>query len=231
MTGDSMKLYDLALADIDVRPSPWCWLAKFALLHKGVEFETAALRFAEKQNYPDPEYGRLPVLRAGEELICDSAHIIAWLEKNATGPAFVETDAERAATDFYQAWTLAHVFPPLARMLMLRIFLAAHDDDKDYFRRNREERFGVTLEEFCNAPNAKGDFEKSLQTLAAPLARRKFLGGDKPNLSDYVVFSPMMWKRSVTRETLFETPQAVDAWKERMLDLFDGYARNAKSAG
>lgn len=226
-----MKLYDLALADADVRPSPYCWLAKFALLHKGVEFETVPLRFAEKHNYPDKDHGKLPVLVVGDETIIESAAIVAWLEKNVAGPAFVETDAERAAADFYQAWVFANVFPHMARLIMLRIWVAAHDDDKEYFRASREERFGMSLEEFAAAPGAKGDLEKALQTLAAPLARRKFLGGEKPNLSDYILFSPFMWQRSTTTETLYEAPQAVDAWKERMLDLFDGYARKAKSAG
>ncbi len=226
-----MKLYDLALADAEVRPSPFCWLAKFALLHKGVSFETAPLRFAEKENYPDPEHGKLPILEVGDETICDSAAIIAWLEKNVQESPFLETDAERAAADFYQAWTFANVFPHLGRLIMLRIWVAAHDDDKEYFRASREQRFGMTLEEFANAPGARGDLEKALQTLAAPLARRKFLGGETPNLSDYMVFSPFMWQRSVVLEELYDAPQAVDAWRERMLDLFDGYARKAKSAG
>ena len=69
------------LADPDVRLSPFCWLAKFALLHKGVEFETVPLRFTEKENYPDQEHGKLPILVDGDDIICDSANIVAYAEK------------------------------------------------------------------------------------------------------------------------------------------------------
>lgn len=225
-----MTLYDLALADEDLRPSPFCWFAKFVLLHKGVDFGTVPLRFAEKDNYPDPEHGKLPILKAGDEIICDSAHIVAWLEKNVSGPALAATDGERAAADFYQAWAANNLFPGLGPMLFARLWVLVHEDDKGYFRQTREERFGKTLEEMAAAKGSREKVEMALQTLAAPLARNKFLGGASANISDYILFSPLMWKRTVTRDELYETPQAVDAWQERMLDLFDGYARKAKSA-
>ncbi len=227
-----MKLYDLALADIDVRPSPWCWLAKFAMLHKGVEFETEPVRFADKTHYPDPdpEHGRVPILVTDEETVTDSARIVAWLEKNVPGEPFTTTDAERAASDFYQAWIGSRVFPFLGPMLFVRVWAHAHEDDKTYFRTTREKHFGKTLEELAATPDLSKNLEASLQTLAAPLARHKFLGGEKPNLADYQVMSVFMWQRSVVAKPIYEAPQAVEAWKERMLDLFDGYARKAKSA-
>ena len=225
-----MKLYDLALADPDVRLSPFCWLAKFALLHKGVDFETVPLRFTEKENYPDQEHGKLPILVDGDDIICDSANIVAYAEKNFSGPPLTASDGERAAVDFYQAWLGANLFPALAPMLFARVCAAAHDDDKTYFRTTREERLGMTLEEAAMQDGLAQKTETALATLSAPLVRHKFLGGSEPNLADYTVFAPLMWKRSLTQEALYETPQAVEAWQERMLDLFDGYARNAKSA-
>lgn len=226
-----MKLYDLAMADIDVRPSPWVWIAKFALLHKGVEFETVPLRFAEKDNYPDKDHGQVPVLETDSgEKILDSAAIVAWLDKNIAGNPLTETGGERAAADFYLAWLGASVFPALAPPLMIRVWEVAHEDDKDYFRTTREKRFGKTLEELAGTPGVKQNMEAALQTLAAPLARQKFLGGEKANLCDYIVMSVLMWKRLVSNTELYEMPQTVDAWHERMLDLFDGYARKAKIA-
>ncbi|NNE42208.1 MAG: glutathione S-transferase family protein [Marinicaulis sp.] len=227
----TLILYDLALSDIDVRPSPFCWLAKFALLHKSLEFETAPLRFAEKQNYPAHDHKTLPVLRDGEKIICDSAIIIAHLDGEHAGPALLSTDGERAAADFYGAWLGLSIFPALAPKLIPLIHAHAHEDDKDYFRSAREERFGKTLEELAATPRLDEKMEMALKTLAAPLARHKFLGGEDPNLCDYKVFAPFMWQRSVLAEDFYEAPQSVDAWRERMLDLFDGYARNAKSAG
>lgn len=226
----TLTLYDLAMADIDVRPSPYCWLAKFGLLHKGLDFETVPLRFAEKQNYPDPEHARLPILKDGEEIICDSANILAHLDKRYPGKPIVATSAEQAAADFYTAWMGAHLFPALAPMLMLPIWQGAHEDDKEYFRTMREARFGKPLEELAATPGLKEKAEAAMKTLAAPLTRFDYLGGDAPNLCDYTVFGVFMWRDLATSEALFETPAPVDAWRERMLDQFDGYARNALKA-
>ena len=226
----TVQLYDLALADIDVRLSPYCWLAKFALLHKGVKFETIPLRFAEKGNYPDKDHATLPILKDDDQIICESANIIAHLEKRYSGQPLTASNAERAAVEFYKAWMGAHLFPALGPMMYLRVYMAAHEDDKEYFRSSREKRFGKTLEEMSMTPGAKEKTEAAWQTLAAPLTRYKYLGGDTPNLSDYTVFGVFMWQRTVTSETLYETPQAVGAWTERMLDLFDGYGRKAKQA-
>ena len=226
----TLTLYDLAMADIDVRPSPFCWIAKFALLHKGLAFDTVPLRFAEKQNYPHPDHATLPILKDGEEIICDSANILAHLETRYGGKPFAPTKAEQAAAEFYKAWLGANLFPALGPMLFLRVWEGVHEDDKAYFRKTREARFGKTLEELAATPGLKEKAEAAMKTLAAPLTRFDYLGGDAPNLSDYTVFGVFMWRCLATSEALFETPEAVDAWRERMLDQFDGYARNALKA-
>lgn len=224
----AITLFELALADVEIRPSPYCWRVRFALLHKGLPFETEPLRFAEKQNYPVADHVTVPVLRDGEQLICDSESIIAHLEKNYGGPAFAQSDGERAAAAFYNAWLGAALFPALAPMLFPRVYANVHEDDRAYFRKSREKRLGKTLEEFGATPGCREKAEAALQTLSAPLTRFRFLGGDEANISDYTVFSVLMWARLTTSEALFEAPQPVEAWSERMLDLFDGHARKAK---
>lgn len=223
-----LKLYDLALADPDVRPSPFCWRAKFALKHVGAEFETVPVPFADKSAYPDKDHGLVPILVDGDDTVCDSANIYAYVEQKFDGPPLVMTAGERAACDFYNAWLGASLFPHLAPLMFVRVHAAAREDDKAYFRKTREQRLGKTLEEAAATPGLADKIEDALQTLAAPLARHRFLGGDKANMSDYDVFSVFQWVRLTAKEELFDTPQSVDAWRERMLDLFDGYARNAK---
>ncbi len=44
----------------------------------------------------------------------------------------------------------------------------------------------------------------------------------------YIVIGCLMWPRLVFADDLFETSHPVDAWRERMLDLFGGYSRKAK---
>lgn len=223
-----IKLYDLALADDEIRPSPYCWKVKFALLHKGLEFETVPLHFAEKENYPDKEHGLLPVVEDRDEMIADSGKIIAWLENTFPEKPLTTTSGERAAVEFYNAWLGAVLLPTLVPLLFVRIHAAAHDDDKNHYRTTREKKLGVTLEEAAAKPGLKAEAEAAFKTLAMPLAGFRFLGGDTPNLSDYTVFSFVMWMRSVAGDDYLELPQPVVAWIERMLDLFDGYARKAK---
>src|SRR6266446_7829836 len=58
----AIKLYDLAGAETDRRFSPYCWRARMALAHKGLEVETIPWRFAEKDAIAFSGQGRVPVL-------------------------------------------------------------------------------------------------------------------------------------------------------------------------
>jgi glutathione S-transferase len=174
----SLKLYDLALADPEIRPSPYCWTVKFAVVHKGLEFETVPVGFADKQNYPDPEYGKVPVLVSGEDMIRDSAAIVAWLDRTYPENSLAATAGEYAAAEFYRVSMLSSFFPAVAPLLLARLHAAARPEDRAYFRRTREERFGKTLEEISTAPGQKEKTEAALLILSAPLARYRFLGGE-----------------------------------------------------
>ncbi|MCB2113690.1 MAG: glutathione S-transferase N-terminal domain-containing protein [Parvularculaceae bacterium] len=225
-----IQLFDLALKDEAVRPSPYCWMVKFALLHKGLAFETRTVPFADKSKYPDPDYGKVPVLSCDGELVRDSQAIARWLDRKFPQNPLAGSKAEWAAAEFYLAWAGANLFPPIGRLIVLKILEHARDDDKDYFRSSREARFGGPLEAYASTPGAGQAIENALTVLGKPLENSRYLGGAAPSLFDYIVFSAFMWQRSVTLAELYETPAAVIAWRERMLDLFGGYARNAKCA-
>ena len=111
-----------------------------------------------------------------------------------------------------------------------RVHAVIRDGDQEYFRQAREKAFGKTLEELAASVEAPKKVESALEVLAAPLTKFSFLGGDQPNLVDYVVASPLVWKYCITDQILYDTPEAVEAWFERILDLFDGAARHAPRA-
>lgn len=46
--GVHRKLYDLAGAEDDRRTSPYCWRIRFALAHKGLEYQCVPWRRVEK---------------------------------------------------------------------------------------------------------------------------------------------------------------------------------------
>lgn len=226
----SRILYDLALADEAVRPSPYCWLVKFALLHKGLKFETRPVPFADKTKYPDPDYAKVPVLVEDGMIVKDSPVILEHLERKYRERPLTATQGERAAAAFYAGWLATSVYPALGPLIMLKLFAAALPADQDYIRRTREARFGKTLEQYADAPDAAKRMEVALAMLAAPLTSHDFLGGREANLCDYVVMSPLMWQRCASTNELYDTPLPVAQWRDRMLDLFGGYARDARRA-
>jgi glutathione S-transferase len=82
--------------------SPFAWRVQLALEYKGVPYEARVLQVS-KNEHRSPEYlainprGRVPALRDGELVVCDSLAILAYLErKHPTPPLFGATPAETA---------------------------------------------------------------------------------------------------------------------------------------
>jgi glutathione S-transferase len=223
-------LYEIGLADDAVRPSPYCWLVKFALLHKSLKFDTKPVSFADKSVYPDADYGKVPVLIDDGVMVKDSAVILEHLDRKYRDRPLTASPSEKSSAAFYRAWLAASVYPALGPLIMLRLLAAATPADQDHIRRTCEARFGKTLEAYADDPGAPARMESALAVLSAPLTTTDFLGGRAANLSDYVVMAPFMWQRAASLAPLYETPKPVADWQERMLDLYGGYARAAKSA-
>jgi glutathione S-transferase len=100
--------------------------------------------------------------------------------------------------------------------------------DAAYFRKSREARFGKPLEEVMAGRNkAVEGFRRSLDPLRLTLKTQPYLGGQAPNYADYIVFGPFQWARVVSRFRLLEGGDPVHAWRQRLLDAFDGMARNS----
>ncbi|MEZ5893625.1 MAG: glutathione S-transferase N-terminal domain-containing protein [Parvularculaceae bacterium] len=222
-------LYEIGLADKAVRPSPFCWTVKLALKHKGLEFETMPLGFAEKENYPAPEYGKVPVLVDDGEQVKDSAVILYYLDAKYPQHPLAKSGGEKAAADFIRAWAGVNIFPSMGVLVMPALFAASSEADQTYMRNIFEQRMGMKVEDYMNAPGAADNLAAALKIMAAPLSGHRFFGGDAPNIADYVAFGPFMWARAASRTPFCEMPQPVADWTERMLDLFGGYARAAKS--
>jgi len=70
-------------------------------------------------------------------------------------------------------------------------------------------------------------FRKSLDPLRLTLKSQAFIGGATPNYADYIVFGGFQWARVVSPFKLLEEADPVYAWRERLLDAFDGMARSS----
>lgn len=224
-------LFELCGEDRDVRFSPYVWLVKLALAHKGLAYESEAVRFVEKSKLPDPEHGKVPQFRDGEAVIVESWDICAYLDKTYPEHPLTATQSERASAEFYRAWVGSTLFPILGPLLMVRIPPHLDAPSAAYFRESREQRFGVTLEQLAEQGQGKvKGMPGALAPLATALSTAPYLGGEAPNLSDYVVFMPFIWQRGVCGEALYETPAPVAAWLDRMCAAHGGVAGKAKAA-
>ncbi len=115
---------------------------------------------------------------------------------------------------------------------MLDITGAPGCQDRDYFRSTREARFGRKLEEVCaDRENHIASFRKALTPLRTQLKDQPFIAGDAPAYADYCVFGMFMWARCISDVQVLATDDAVYAWRERLLDAFDGLARGAPAVG
>ena len=227
----TITLYELAGAEPDRRFSPFCWRIRMALAHKDLPTEGLPWRFTEKETLAPTGQGRVPVIVDKGKWINDSWAIANYLEETyPERPSLFGGSGGRAATRFVQGWTDTVLHLGLIRSVILDIWQHAHEKDKAYFRKSREERFGGTTLEAMQSDREERlpAFRQSLQPLRNLLEAQPFIGGEKPLYADYVVFGAFQWVRCISPFKFIEPDDSVFAWRERMLDLFGRLARESK---
>ena len=227
----TLRLYDLAGKDPDRRFSPYCWRIRLALAHKGLPVETIPWRFTEKAEISPSGQGKVPVLVHGERWIHESWAIACYLEDAfPQGPSLFGGESGRALSRHYS--DLADgLNAVIIRFVLADIFAQLDPGDQAYFRKTREQRFGMSLEQVVADREARVDgFRASLSPMRATLAVQPFFGGNHPLYADYALFSSFQWARCVSSFALLEASDPLWAWRERLLDAFDGLARSVPAA-
>jgi glutathione S-transferase len=226
-----LTLYDLAGAEADRRFSPYCWRAKMALAHKGLAVETIPWRFTEKDVIALSKQGRVPVLVDGERWVNDSWAIAEYLDNAYPDrPSLFGGSAGKALARFHANWSDGFLQLGMLKLVVLDIFNHVDPKDRDYFRKSREERLGKTLEEVvADRDQSVVTFRNGLLPLRLTLKMQKFLGGDEPLYADYAVFGSFQWCRCISDFKLLLPDDPIYAWRQRMLELFDGLAAKAKA--
>jgi glutathione S-transferase len=225
-------LHDLAGADPDLRFSPYCWRAKLALAHKGLEVETVPWRFTDKDAIAFSGQDRVPVLTDGERVVSDSWAIALYLEETYPDrPSLFGGAGAVGVTRFVNNWADTTLHGGMIRLIVSDIAAIVHEKDHAYFRESREKRFGKSLEEVTAGREERVKaFRETLLPLRHTLARQPYLAGEQPAYADYIVFGSFQWVRCVSDFELLDASDVVAAWRERMLDRFDGLARRAPCA-
>jgi glutathione S-transferase len=229
----TIKLYELAGAEDDRRFSPYCWRIRYALQHKGLDFETIACRFTDKHVIAFSGQDKVPVLVDGSEVVSDSWAIAFHLEQTYPDrPSLFGGPAGKALSRFYVDWADTVLHGTLIRLLARDIHAHLHEKDKAYFRDSRERRFGTTLEEFCSDhPQTLQELKRILTPLRRTLQSQPYLGGDAPLFADYTVMGAFMWARSVSQVPLLEPDDPVALWRSRLLGRLDEEVSRLRAYG
>ncbi len=224
-------MHDLAGADPALRFSPYCWRTRIALAHKGLAVETIPWRFTEKAALAFSGQGRVPVIRDGDRVVSDSWAIADYLEASYPDrPSLFGGETGRAHARFINAWADGVMLGGIARLILRDLLDVVAPQDRAYFRESREARFGMTLETLqADREQRVTEFRATLLPVRLVLARQAWLGGAAASYADYIVFGTLQWPRCASRFELLAADDPVAAWRERMLDLFDGLGRSAKT--
>jgi glutathione S-transferase len=225
----ALQLFELVGTDEDRPFSPFCWRIRMALAHKGLDAASIPWRFTEKDAINKHKSDKVPVLLDGERAVNDSWAIANYLEDTYPDrPSLFGGEGGRAMGRMLNWWGDTVVVAGMFPFIVADIHGHLRPVDQAYFRESREARFKKSLEEVASNRDTGVDaFRKSLDPMRLTLKTQPFLGGAAPNYADYIVFGPFQWARAISPFKLLAEDDAIYAWREKMLDAFNGMARNS----
>ncbi len=225
----TLKLFELVGTDVGRPFSPFCWRTRMALAHKGLSAESIPWCFTEKDAIAPHKSEKVPVLLDGENSVADSWAIANYLEdRYPDRPSLFGGDGGRAMGRMINWWGDIAVVGGMFPLIVADIPAHLKPVDAAYFRASREARFGKPLEEVvAGRDKAVEGFRRALDPMRLTLKTQPFLGGDAPNYADYIVFGAFQWARVVSPFKLLAADDPVHAWREKLLDAFDGVARKS----
>ncbi len=225
----SLKLFELVGTDVSRPFSPFCWRTRMALAHKGLQAESIPWRFTEKEAIAPHGAEKVPVLLHGDKAVVDSWVIANYLEDAfPERPSLFGGEGGRAVMRMLNWWGDIAVVGGMFALIVADIPAHLGSVDAAYFRASREARFGKSLEEVAaSRDKAVATFRKSLDPMRLTLRTQAYLGGAAPNYADYIMFGGFQWARAVSPFKLLERDDPISAWREKLLDAFDGMARQS----
>jgi glutathione S-transferase len=227
-----LTLYDLAGADPERRFSPYCWRAKFAIAHKGLDVETVPWRFTETEKLAFSGQGKVPVLVDDGRVVTDSWNIACYLEdRYPQRPSLFGGGGGHAHARFINAWADTVMHRAIARLIVRDIVDVLAPADVHYFRTTRERAFGMPLEQVvADRDERVEEFRIILAPLRTVLKAQPWLCGDAPDYADYIVLGSLQWPRCTSRFQLIEAADPVADWRQRGDALFGGLGARAMAA-
>ena len=210
------------------RYSLFSWRTRMALRHKGLEFESIPVKMSDKPIIAFSGGKTVPVLKDGETVVRDSWKIAEYLESRyPDAPTLFGGDIGRGVTHSFNTWVDRAVVPAMLRVIAADIHERVHPKDEEYF--------GRTMEKFLEESRARRDeavvqLGRVLAPMQEACKRQAFIAGAKPAYADYILFSVFQWARVMSPHELLGPEDHLCRWREQVLDLFGGFARNVPLA-
>lgn len=214
------ELFELRGAQANLLFSPYCWRVRLALAHKGLPYESKAVRFTDKETIAFSGQGAVPVLRDGDQVVNDSVAIFSYLDAQYPDKPLFGDSVSTARARLLEKLIFGAIRGPLLKILVPRVFAEIDEADKEYFRTTREKALGASLEEFADPQAGIAAFGPAVAPLEAWLSEQPYLDGMHPAGTDYLVAGLFLWAWALGEQPWASSP-AVDAWFQRILTQYE----------
>lgn len=216
----------------DRRFSLFSWRTRMALRHKGLEFESHPVFMSDKAAIEFSGGKTVPVIRDGETVVRDSWKIAEHLESRyPQAPSLFGGAIGQGLSQAFNIWADRVLVGAMLPVIVADTHERVAPADDAYFRKTFEKFVGKTLEQ---ARAARGEsqkrLERALEPMQATLKRQPFVCGSAPAYADYILFSVFQWARVTSPQDTLAAETPLTAWRERLLDLHGGFARDVPVA-
>jgi glutathione S-transferase len=213
------------------RYSLFSWRTRMALAHKGLAFESHPVQLSDKGTIAFSGGKTVPIIREGDTVVRDSWKIAEYLEAQHPHNTLFGGDIGRGVTHAFNTWVdralVGLMMPVLAPDIDERI----DPGDEQYFRAMAESVTKRSLEALrSERDEALTRLGRALEPMQTLLKRQAYVCGAEPAYADYVLFSIFQWARVMSPREVLAPEDPLSAWRERVLDLFGGFARNVPVA-
>src|SRR6516164_4798187 len=149
------------------RPSPFSWRIRYALAHKGIDFDVHPVRFADVETIRRLSGQHLtPIIDDNGKVTHETWDIANYLEHRFPDrPSLFGGAAGKGMARFINLWSDMQLGPLLRRVIYADFPAILDPGDRAYFRSTRERDLGMSLEDACADP------ERKLAAFSRPASR------------------------------------------------------------
>jgi glutathione S-transferase len=213
------------------RYSLFSWRTRMALQHKGLAFESRPVRLTDKEAIAFSGGKTVPVIRDGDTVVRDSWKIAEYLEVRHPENSLFGGDIGRGVTHAFNTWVDRALVGLMMPVVAPDIHERVDPADEQYFHAMAERLTKKSLDELrAGRDDALTRLGRALEPMQTLLKRQAYVCGAQPAYADYILFSIFQWARVMSPREVLGPEDPLCAWRERVLDLFDGFARNVPTA-